>query len=190
MILRETRSEQPTEDRQDLMTAEDLVAKESLESEITTLEADLQEKLPRKQVGHKKRKLALMQSRLRRLESGDYGRRIPEEVSMAVIEQDTGRDFGRPNHECQGIRPPHHIKHFETFKGPHTRVNPHAEDNLEAPCKDCHNLAHTLDIPSGTSIEDLFKSFGTEEWGVIEDLWEKGDVSGLQNINNQTIEAA
>ncbi len=172
------------------MTDEEREQAQALRSEIAVLETDLQEKLPRKQAMHNKRKLALLRSRLRRLESGDYGRRIPEEVSIAVVERDTGRDFGRPNHECQGIRPPHHIKHFETFKGPHTRVNPHTEENLEASCKDCHNLAHAMDIPSGTSIEDLFKSFSAEEWGIIEDLWNRGDAVALQNVKNQTTEAA
>ncbi len=44
-------------------------------------------------------------------------------------------------------RPLHHIRHFETFKGPQTRENPHTVENLEAPCADCHKLARALLIP-------------------------------------------
>lgn len=71
--------------------------------------------------------------------------------------RDTGRDFGRPNHKCDRPGPPHHIIHFEKFLNNEVAGNPHAEENLESPCHECHDLAHAMGISSGTSIETFFR---------------------------------
>ncbi len=166
------------------MTSEERQLKASLEQEIVELQASLDERLPRKARNRISRKLRLTQARLNRLEQGDYGRRIPEAISEFIITRDKDRDFGRPHHTCQGIKPPHHIRHFETFKGNHTRENPHTADNLEAPCRNCHDLAHALNVPSGTSIEDFFKSFTQNQWLIIERLWFQKKISQLNEIVN------
>ena len=157
--------------------AEETVA---LPSELERLRAAAVEGLPRKERVAIERKIALLESSLRRLETGDVGRRIPESVSTAVIERDRDRDFGRPGHACEGVRPPHHIRHFETFKGPQTRENPHTVENLEAPCADCHKLAHALLIPSGVSVESLFGSFDARDWEEIERLWKGNETARLR----------
>lgn len=153
-----------------------------LRAECSRLLAKLSEDLPRKERVAVERRIALLESSLRRLETGDVGRRIPESVSTAVIERDRNRDFGRPGHACGGVRPPHHVRHFETFKGPQTRENPHTVENLEAPCADCHKLAHALTVPSGVSIETLFRSFGAEAWKEIEKLWKGNETARLKRI--------
>lgn len=152
-----------------------------LEEELARERARLAEGSPRRTRVESERKIALVESALRRLETGDVGRRIPDAMSEAVIERDRTRDFGRPDHACDGVRPPHHIRHFETFKGPQTRENPHTVENLEAPCADCHKLAHALVIPSGMSVESLFRSFDAKEWQEIERMWEKHDTAGLKS---------
>lgn len=157
----------------------------TLRDEIRQLEESSIQDAFRKQRNYVKRKLALLNARLKALERGDFGRRIPDAVSSAVIERDGKRDFGRPNHACEGVRPPHHIKHFETFKGSHTRENPHSEENLEAPCQDCHKLAHALRVPSGTSIEKLFRSFGPAQWKMIEEHWSAKRISELEKIGQE-----
>jgi hypothetical protein len=99
----------------------------------------------------------------------DYGdlkvsRRIPEEIAAAVVERDRGRDFGRPNHQCEKPGPPHHITHFEKFEKGEVEGNPHTPENLKAPCAECHKLAHALKIPSGVSTRDFFlEQFGDGE---------------------------
>src|SRR3989339_541485 len=173
---------QPTE-----LTGDEQRIRLDLEQEISSLQIELKEKLPRKDKNHKQRRLRLLQSRLRMLENGDYGRRIPDSLSMGVVERDKNRDFGRPQHSCEGVRPPHHIKHFETFKGSQTRENPHTEENLEAPCQDCHKLAHAMEIQSGISIEDFFRSFTTDEWRTIELLWSKKRISELKKFVHEKI---
>ncbi len=154
----------------------------SLQTELARLRAAVGEDLSRKERVGIERKIALLESSLRRLETGDVGRRIPESVSAAVIERDRNRDFGRPGHACEGVRPPHHIRHFETFKGPQTRENPHTVENLEAPCADCHKLAHALSIPSGVSVESLFRTFDARDWEEIERLWEGNETAMLKEI--------
>jgi hypothetical protein len=84
-------------------------------------------------------------------------RRIPEEIAITVQTRDAGKDFGRPNHKCDKPGAPHHITHFENFLTGKIAGNPHTLENLEAPCKECHKLAHELHIPSGTSIETFFR---------------------------------
>jgi hypothetical protein len=124
--------------------------------------------------------LGLREGQLQRKLEGNYGRTIPASLVLAVEERDTGRNFGRPNHECAKPGPPHHIKHFADFTGSHTRANPHTLANLEAPCKNCHNLAHALDIPSGVSIEIFFRSISAVKWKVIEELWKQQKISELK----------
>lgn len=153
-----------------------------LREEAGRLLAALSEDRPRRERVALERKIALLESSLRRLETGNVGRRIPDSVSEAVIERDRDRDFGRPGHACGGVRPPHHIRHFETFKGPQTRENPHTVENLEAPCADCHKLAHALAIPSGTSVETLFQSFDAAEWVEIERFWKDNDTAKLKAL--------
>ena len=142
-----------------------------IEDEIAAIDLQLAEHLPHKKRNYLFRRRKLLESEHRRLDNADYGRRIPDNIAAAVIERDQKRNFGRPNHTCTGVRPPHHIRHFETFKGPHTRDNPHTLENLEAPCKDCHRLAHTMGIPSGMSIEQLFILFTEDDWRDIEKFW-------------------
>lgn len=97
----------------------------------------------------------------------DYGsikpsRRIPDVISRAVQIRDTGKFFGRPGHVCVQPGPPHHIIHFEKFERGEVQGNPHTMENLEAPCAECHKLAHELKIPSGVDIKTFFESkFGS-----------------------------
>lgn len=116
----------------------------------------------KKKLKQEARKEELNKAKDRARRGENYGdikvsRRIPEEISQTVQERDSGRDFGRPNHECDKPGPPHHITHFEKYLYGEEEGNPHTEENLEAPCKDCHNLAHEMGIPSGTSIEEFFR---------------------------------
>lgn len=85
-------------------------------------------------------------------------RRIPDEISAIVEQRDYGRDFGRPNHKCKKPGAPHHIIHFENFLNGKIIGNPHILENLEAPCKECHKLAHAMNIPNGVSIEKFFRT--------------------------------
>lgn len=84
-------------------------------------------------------------------------RRIPEEIANQVLKRDYGRDFGRPNHMCEKPGAPHHIIYFEKFLYGEVEGNPHTVENLEAPCNECHKLAHAMHIPSGVSIETFFR---------------------------------
>ncbi len=153
----------------------------ALRAEINSLELEFEDdSLGRRKKAQIRRKLGLQRSRLERLEKGDYGRRIPKEISEAVIERDKRRDFGRPDHICAGVRSLHHVKKFEDFLGDHTRENPHTINNLEAPCRDCHELAHAMNIPSGISIETFFKGIPHDEWITIEDLWKEKQISVLR----------
>ena len=161
-----------------------------VQEELGRLRAASVDDMPRKERVTVERKIALLESSLRRLETGDVGRRIPDAISEAVIERDRTRDFGRPDHACEGVRPPHHIRHFETFKGAQTRENPHTVDNLEAPCADCHKLAHALAIPSGVSVETLFRAFDADGWKEIERLWKGGETAGLKNMVSQSFVAS
>jgi len=170
-------SPEPTQEEQALIA--------KLHDEIRRLEETSIQETFRKQRNHIKRKLALLTARLTALEIGNFGRRIPDAVSSSVIERDGKRDFGRPNHACEGVRPPHHIRHFETFKGGHTRENPHTVENLEAPCQDCHKLAHALRVPSGTSIEELFRSFNSAQWKAIEGHWSAKRISELEKAGRE-----
>lgn len=167
-------------------TIEERMCMDDLRQEVERLKERSEQDVPRKQGNHLKRKIALLNSRLRALENGDFGRRIPDTVSFTVIERDKQRDFGRPNHVCEGVRPPHHIVHFETFKGGQTRENPHTERNLEAPCQDCHKLAHALGVKSGVSIKTFFESFTFDQWKVIENLWAGKRISELKKIIPRT----
>lgn len=155
---------------------------EQMQSEVSALRVDLLVNLPRKKRLHIERRLRLLESKLKMLEDGDFGRTIPEVILKDVIERDTGRNFGRPSHSCERPGPPHHIRFFETFTGNQTRENPHTVDNLEAPCKECHELAHNLSIPSGVSIETLFKSFNDSKWQTIEELWHNKNTFQLKKI--------
>lgn len=155
---------------------------EQYEREIAEMEGALQGKLVRKKRMHLKRKLGLYKGRLEKLKSGDFGRRIPNEVQTTVFERDRERDFNRPNHSCEGVHSLHHIRHFEGFTGDHTRENPHAEDNIEAPCGDCHKLAHVLDVPDGSSVADFFQAIDSEVWAKVEELWQLKKISELQKL--------
>ncbi len=147
---------------------------------------DLKEKLARQPTGSELRKfnnaLGLKNGQLKRLEEGNIGRHIPEAIASAVQERDRSRNFGRPNHNCEKPGPPHHITHYADFKGAHTRETPHTLQNLEAPCSDCHKLAHALQVPSGVSIQTFFTSIPASQWPRITELWERkanGELSTL-----------
>lgn len=121
-------------------------------------ESDKKKKVIRRQ--ERREKLEATKERTRRGENyGDIkiSRRIPIEVSDSVRTRDIGRDFGRPNHSCPRPGSPHHIIHFEKFLNGEEQGDPHRPENLEAPCKDCHDLAHKIGIPSGVPIAKFFK---------------------------------
>ncbi|MBU1132211.1 HNH endonuclease [Patescibacteria group bacterium] len=126
--------------------------------------------LPERGLSSKEKKILQAQSRKKAKEiekqklreNKTYGdtkvsRRIPEEIRLAVEERDRGRDFGRPNHKCAKPGAPHHILKFEEFLTGREIGNPHSPENLEAPCNECHKLAHELGIPSGESVETFFR---------------------------------
>jgi|GEM_PF-2633046 len=152
------------------------------QNKLVELEAQDITSLPRQVRNKIIRQIALLKSEIRRQAEGGFGRRIPEHVSELVIARDLERDFGRPKHACVGARPPHHIEHFETFKGGKSTQTPHTADNLEAPCRDCHDLAHALEIKSGLSIETMFRSFSPGEWQRIEESWQRGETYKLKKI--------
>ena len=127
------------------------------------------EALRGKELRRVRRTVAVLKAEYKREDSGYIGRKIPEDVRNAVVERDSSRDFGRPEHSCLESGPPHHIVHFNEFKD--TGENPHTVDNIEAPCSDCHKLAHALGIESGCSIEEFFRSISEEKWLEIESAW-------------------
>lgn len=155
---------------------------EKMEQEIFELE----EKLAQKPTGSELRKLnnslGLKRGQLKRLEEGNIGRHIPEAIASAVQERDRGRNFGRPDHNCEKPGPPHHIIHYAEFTGAHTRETPHTLQNLEAPCGDCHKLAHALNIPSGISIQAFFEGIPSNKWLEIKDLWSRKANGELSKI--------
>lgn len=161
---------------------EDSAEINSLIEEIQSIE----ERLLKISKGSEQRKLkailGVRRSTLRRLETGFPGRRIPRMIVHAVMERDKGKDFGRPNHICKNPGRPHHIAHFSTLKNEDIKTNPHTIENLQAPCQDCHKLAHTLDIPSGTRIEDYFRSFSEDDWKTIELLLSQRRISDLKDF--------
>jgi 5-methylcytosine-specific restriction endonuclease McrA len=126
------------------------------------------------------RRIAVLKRKKFCIESDYHGRRISKEMVASVQERDRDRDFGRPSHSCSEPGRPHHIKHFSDFKDGEERGNPHTENNLEAPCNDCHKLAHAIGIPSGISIKELFSCLLDEEWYKIENLWQKDKISELR----------
>lgn len=122
----------------------------------------------KKKIREKQRKEKLEAAKDRNRRGENYGdskvsRRIPKHISAEVKLRDTGRDFGRPNHSCDSPGPPHHIIYFEKFLNEEETGDPHSLENLEAPCQECHDLAHKMNIPSGTSIAEFFREKFAEE---------------------------
>lgn len=156
----------------------------SKEQRISELNKSLEEGLLRgKELRKAKRTLAVLSAEKAREESNHVGRKIPEDIAFSVRERDYGRNFGRPGHQCENPGAPHHITHYKDLK---EGGNPHTVDNLEAPCDDCHALAHALGVPSGTSIADLFRSIDSEDWIKIESAW--SSKSPIRNLGHTSQE--
>jgi 5-methylcytosine-specific restriction endonuclease McrA len=122
----------------------------------------------KKKIRQEQRKNRLEQAKERTRRGENYGdikvsRRIPREIIQQVQARDRGRDFGRPNHICEIPGPPHHIVRFEKYLNYEVEGDPHTVDNLEAPCNECHVLAHKMGIADGISIEAFFREKFSEK---------------------------